>query len=594
MFDGDEGSLFGDSPPASPSVFGLALPGAPDATVVLPVAAHQDNVGTIALAGSSTSSELSTPIVHHDPQSVITQLDPLLRRPKGARKRRPASPQRTSGAPRDRIPPPPIDMPDFASPAPSHFFRNHPALLGHAGMVSGVDPARIRHGRPTGASAAEPIVVEDEPRYFSPPRPRGPAWTLPSNVTPEEVVRTLDKQSIVPLLQNMFQFFVSRKSFDKEQPPPFFRRGGSSSEPPTKRRKLTKVPAGAADWDVPFPFEEGDGPKGYREEWEKDRARKLVSQIVDIFKEAAATVSVKKAQVEQAKQAELAALFSASLHTPSQPSLQASPSPASTPMPQPSEIDQLLQLLLGHGLNDMSNGQSPSSDNSVDQWMETFNDMVPGMDGASGFEHLSFDEMLNQFTGGPIDSQPELRPAIGAAPNAFDETLLASMASTSQIPDSNIDPLLLSLGPRQGTPSLSLGASTPSTTPGPETPLLGYAPFNFNAPASGLSLPLSASSDLAGTLRRQVLRQQMFIQTPSDQEWLNKLANVSAMDKGKELQKASGGAEERKEIVRKAKERRDAVRKEMEKNDDERRRLTIEHAVLSRMAMHYGADSVIS
>jgi len=57
--------------------------------------------------------------------------------------------------------------------------------------------------------------------------------------------------------------------------------------PPPKRRKLTNVPAGAVDWDVPYPFPEGEGPESHHATWERERARQLIIQLLDLLKGAA-------------------------------------------------------------------------------------------------------------------------------------------------------------------------------------------------------------------------------------------------------------------------------------------------------------------
>lgn len=60
----------------------------------------------------------------------------------------------------------------------------------------------------------------------------------------------------------------------------------TTAPPPLKRRKLTSVPAGAVEWDVPYPFPEGEGPKAYHATWERERARHLITQLVESIKTA--------------------------------------------------------------------------------------------------------------------------------------------------------------------------------------------------------------------------------------------------------------------------------------------------------------------
>ncbi len=71
-----------------------------------------------------------------------------------------------------------------------------------------------------------------------------------------------------------------------------------SPQPPAKKRKLTRVPAGAADWDVPYPFQEGEGPTAYKQTWVKERGRQLISQLIGLVKIAARKAAAKKHLVE--------------------------------------------------------------------------------------------------------------------------------------------------------------------------------------------------------------------------------------------------------------------------------------------------------
>jgi len=64
--------------------------------------------------------------------------------------------------------------------------------------------------------------------------------------------------------------------------------------PVRKKRKLNRVPAGAADWDIPYPFECGEGPKAYRDNWEKERGKQLIAQLVGLIKGAAKKAAIRK------------------------------------------------------------------------------------------------------------------------------------------------------------------------------------------------------------------------------------------------------------------------------------------------------------
>ncbi|KAF9223420.1 hypothetical protein BS17DRAFT_665266, partial [Gyrodon lividus] len=58
-------------------------------------------------------------------------------------------------------------------------------------------------------------------------------------------------------------------------------------------RKLKHVPAGAVDWDIPFPFAAGEGPKAYRDTWAQERAKRLVTQLLGLVKDATKRAAAK-------------------------------------------------------------------------------------------------------------------------------------------------------------------------------------------------------------------------------------------------------------------------------------------------------------
>ncbi|KAF8442353.1 hypothetical protein L210DRAFT_3342551, partial [Boletus edulis BED1] len=58
-------------------------------------------------------------------------------------------------------------------------------------------------------------------------------------------------------------------------------------------RKLKHVPAGAVDWDIPFPFAPGEGPEAYRDTWARDRTKQLATQLLKLVKNAAKRAAIK-------------------------------------------------------------------------------------------------------------------------------------------------------------------------------------------------------------------------------------------------------------------------------------------------------------
>jgi hypothetical protein len=312
----DDDSLFG-SPPSSP-VRGrspaLALPSGGNCT---------QNVGTIALPGSHLYSELpvNTPALslrssshNHElsqrppaqnssrmqsrqpqvntPQaqapSVRSNSSQSLRRG-GAKKK---SSRENSTAPRP--PPPPIHLPDPDAPPPPHFLRNQQALLGLAGLVGRVHPANLAIQRSArGSNPSNPIVVEDVTN--PPPLGRQNRQSTvdfsklppPSN---EEIVASLIKdKNVFPVLESILKLiagnaFVPQNRSDR----------GDAEQPNSKRRKVDTVPAGAVDWDVPYPFPNGGGPTGG--DWERERGKQLIAQLVGLIKGAARKAALKSYQ----------------------------------------------------------------------------------------------------------------------------------------------------------------------------------------------------------------------------------------------------------------------------------------------------------
>ena len=112
--------------------------------------------------------------------------------------------------------------------------------------------------------------------------------------------------------------------------------------PPVKRRKLYCVPAGAADWDVPYPFQEGDGPDGYHKTWEHKRSKELVLQFVKLIKLAERNGFIKP-EHSTPSLAPIPALPQAAVAVPPPPpaSTSASPPPSTSAPPPPASTPAL-------------------------------------------------------------------------------------------------------------------------------------------------------------------------------------------------------------------------------------------------------------
>jgi len=286
----DQDSLFG-SPPPSPrlraSSPALSLPFANicDDERRLSISIDTQNVGTIALPGSHPYFELPVnPLalslnhtaVHRPPaqshgQPVPTspwkQTHPSPASNKASiakgskRSRQPSqSPSCNISPPQSRDPE--FSLPDPSAPPPAHFLRNQQNLLGKAGLVAGVKPATITHIR--GTTPSNPITIDDE--------------DIP---TPSRIVS--GQKDIFPVLEGILAL-IGKGSTRYIPTPPRQTQDEPVKHPSVKRRKLNCVPAGAADWDVPYPFKEGEGPDEYYKTWQRERGKHLAAQLVKLIK----------------------------------------------------------------------------------------------------------------------------------------------------------------------------------------------------------------------------------------------------------------------------------------------------------------------
>ncbi|KAH9838494.1 uncharacterized protein C8Q71DRAFT_532945 [Rhodofomes roseus] len=338
--DADSDSLFG-SPPPSPRGRGrspspLALPGA---------AGSAQNVGTLALPGSHLVAEAS---VHPSASSPLSVNDratnvapppraqrawqagahPVCTRPaaghvahggavadasrasSGQRKSKKGKEKAVGGftsrssTPRPAAPPIPIPSPD--EPVPPNFLRNQQALLGVAGLVGGVNPSQL--APQPGTTAGNPIVLDedddDQPRTIG-RRPLADSTVppLPTARGPE-ILQTLARQgNVLPLVESLVRLLAGTATTAAPLPKRLERTGWErhrpTEAPPLKRRKLNTVPAGASDWDVPYPFQDGQGPADYHTTWAKERARRLVRELVGLVRDAAKKAAVKGYLQEQ-------------------------------------------------------------------------------------------------------------------------------------------------------------------------------------------------------------------------------------------------------------------------------------------------------
>ncbi|KAK1226560.1 hypothetical protein PQX77_010443 [Marasmius sp. AFHP31] len=335
----DEEDLFGSPPPSpgrgrSPSP-GLALPSSSSGIALI-----SQNVGTIALPGSQHDSELAVnPIAlpfsdtrHGSPWPPANSLNHVqlpssssrcsstsagctsasatpIATPSASRaSSRAPSPKRKRKArartPSVRPPPPVIPLPDPSAPPPPNWLRSQSALLGHAGLVGGVKPANLSHGQHRGSTPSNPIVIDDTINATNSQRAADrPKRTirhssyfgalsnlkLPRPETKDVVDILIRQKEVLPILKDLFQLLSQNPRLATA-----YRNVDGGMELPSKRRKLNHVPAGADDWDVPYPFQQGEGPQSYHNGWCQYRAKQLVSQLVTLIRTASRKAALRK------------------------------------------------------------------------------------------------------------------------------------------------------------------------------------------------------------------------------------------------------------------------------------------------------------
>ncbi|TEB33332.1 hypothetical protein FA13DRAFT_1812550 [Coprinellus micaceus] len=343
--DEEDESLFGSPPPSpgrSPSP-ALALPGTSNA---IPSVITK-NVGTIALPGSQSHSELLNPLASSlslphtrlpPPPSSVASSDASLpptpstsstvlpKAPRARKRKKRLAPEST---PRPELH---IPLPEPGAPPPANFLRSQTALLGAAGLVAGVKPANLVH-RARGTTPSNPIVIEEAPKY----KPAFPAMNKPPLTGPAAVEAILNKpglampskqeilaqlvkeKDIFPIIKSLIKLTAPATNTSDSAPTSGSPQPGLSTPPaptpsrwgaevyveesgkgekrskvvgthatgyPMKKRKLNRVPAGAVDWDAPYPFDRGEGPQEYRESWKAERGKQLITQLLNLIQSA--------------------------------------------------------------------------------------------------------------------------------------------------------------------------------------------------------------------------------------------------------------------------------------------------------------------
>ncbi|THH00278.1 hypothetical protein EW145_g7108, partial [Phellinidium pouzarii] len=208
---------------------------------------------------------------------------------------------------------PSFTLPDTSEPLPPNFLRNQQALLGLAGVVGGINPAHLSTRSSRGATAYNPIIVEEEAPSISSTAWKSRQAQLPSHMpvpSGEAIANTLVSQgNIFPVIRSLMPYFGGSSNVGccaghDCHPVGHDTAHSHFAAPPLKRRKLNSVPAGAKDWDVPYPFPNNEGPTRYFQKWEKTRGKKLVLELVSLVRDAVQKAAAKSYFEEKGKEKE--------------------------------------------------------------------------------------------------------------------------------------------------------------------------------------------------------------------------------------------------------------------------------------------------
>lgn len=450
---------------------------------------------------------------------------------------------------------PEIPLPDPSQPIPANFLRSQIALLGTAGVVSGIKPANLPQTIVPGSTQSHPIIITEtdadttldlQSNAADSPSPLPSLATLiPSNLPfprppTQAIIETLlHHKSVQPLLKEILQLV----SEGLPQKTPEFHR------PPAKKRKLSSVPAGAADWDVPFPFLPGEGPEGYRGTWARERVKKLVAQLMELVYSATRVAGARLHHGEAGRRtyeiwkatgfeehppkpyyraktryssSSSTTSRSASLPPADAPHASAAPSvgprlsPSETPVelstptePSPSSLDNLLLSLLAASSNSGTSQVDPPmtrvDEGKVDDWLNLLQSFsVPADNSLFAQNDIPlFDDLAVEAS--PI--HPQEQHLAGVAPPLTLQSLLAETAPPTDLISpghfKDIDPQFLDLSIPNAAPDAFPPSATSSTPGNPwdlgplsalGSPMQSMSSFTDPEPMT----PLSADWDMSG------------------------------------------------------------------------------------------------
>ena len=308
-------------------------------------------------------------------------------------------------------------------------------------------PAQLVH-RARGTTPSNPIVVEEEEsrRKNCPSKDvkkligglvEQPNLPVP---TKQEILAWLVKEKdVLPIIRSL----INLTSPNAPRPPP--RRSPSASSGPRtevigqhatgypmKKRKLRSVPAGAADWDCPYPFKEDEGPEAYGETWAAERSKELISQLIKLIKSATQKAAMAKYMKQVSKGSKGKGVEDPHGKYDEGPNINKYYRPSTATYgvrPAPARHDQSRQSTpaFGHGnSNNASRSTSPST-SSVGPSSSTATTPSP----ESAQESSSLDHLLSQLFAMSSQSVPSSQPSQASVPPTPSTTTMTVTSTTS-------------------------------------------------------------------------------------------------------------------------------------------------------------------
>ena len=244
----------------------IALPGSQNGAetiVVLPASPPRGST----IAESSTMATTATASSNCSRSHLVQVTTNASTKTNSTRTRSSSHKKRRDRAVQQVVESPVFTLPTDSTPLPSNFLRNQQALLGLAGVIAGLHPARLSTSKAKGASAQNPIVIDDSTSIDS-GLPRVDRNQLPVPSGTEIASILMQQKEILPLLKSLLPYLSGKGT----------REAGSLQDDHIAKKRRTEKEL---------------------ERWEKGKEKKLLIQLVRIVKEAVQKATSKPAVMEE-------------------------------------------------------------------------------------------------------------------------------------------------------------------------------------------------------------------------------------------------------------------------------------------------------